>query len=152
MRIKCIAIGNRIMGDDAIGIKVTEKLHPRLTREGIKVIYGETDVNYALDNIESRDVIFIIDATYLGNNPGTVTCLTLQDVYKKKQVYSQHELNLVDLLHTYNKSVKGYVIGIEIQRLDFSLELSDSLIYKFPTICEEVYSVIMSSIRGLTHA
>jgi hydrogenase maturation protease len=59
MLIKCIAIGNRIMGDDSIGIRVTQEILPSLKKDKIEVIFGETDVDYALSKIEDGDFLFI---------------------------------------------------------------------------------------------
>ena len=73
MSIKCIAIGNRIMGDDSIGIKVLEELTTKLEKEKLEVIFGETDIEYALSKIEDSDLLFIIDSTYFNIVPGTVT-------------------------------------------------------------------------------
>jgi len=36
-------------------------------------MFGETDIDYALSNIEEGDFLFIIDSTYLDLKPGTVT-------------------------------------------------------------------------------
>lgn len=151
MKIKCIAIGNRIMGDDSIGVKVLEKLSSELEKERIEVIFGETDFDYALSKIDDRDLLFIIDSTYFDIDPGTVTFTPIEKAMTKhqKQIYSQHQPSLINLLKTYKKSVEGYIIGIEVEEIHFSLDLSDILKEKFLSICEEIYEFICETIRGI---
>lgn len=144
MAVKCIAIGNRIMGDDGIGIKVAEALASRLAQENIELIFGETDNDYALSKIENGDMLFIIDSTFFDINPGTVTYTPISEVIgQHHEVYSQHQPSLIYLLETYGKVVDGVLIGIEVEKIDFSLELSDRLKTRFLSICEEVYLFII---------
>ncbi len=150
MRIKCIAIGNRIMGDDCIGIKVLEELTSELEKEEIQVIFGETDIDYALSKIDNRDFLFIIDSTYFNIAPGTVTFTPIEKaIIRQQPIYSQHQPSLINLLNTYKKSVSGYIIGIEVAEIHFSLELSEILSRKFLSICEEIHKFIYQIIRGI---
>ncbi|MCC5911744.1 MAG: hydrogenase maturation protease [Clostridiaceae bacterium] len=153
MAVKCIAIGNQIMGDDGIAIRVVEELSPQLKHAGIEVILGETDIDYALSEIKDGDFLFVIDATYFNVKPSTVTFTPLnKSIGQYPQVYSQHQPNLVDLLKTYGKIVEGFIIGIEVEEIDFGLELSDTLKTRFLHICEEVYRFIYETIRRIGNA
>ena len=51
--IKIIAIGNLLMGDDSIGLRIIDAIEEKLKGLDldIKCIKAETDFNYALDNI-----------------------------------------------------------------------------------------------------
>ncbi|MCF6465169.1 hydrogenase maturation protease [Clostridium sp. Cult2] len=151
MKIKCIAIGNRIMGDDSIGIKVLEELSPELEKEKIEVIFGETDIDYALNKIEDMDLLFIIDSTYFDIAPGTVTFTTIEKAINQphQQIYSQHQPSLINFLKTYKKSMKGYILGIEVEKIHFCLDLSETLEEKFISICEEIREFIYKAIRGI---
>lgn len=143
MAVKCIAIGNRIMGDDAIGIKVVEEISTNLKKEGIVLIFGETDSEYALSNIEDGDLLFVVDSTYFQLKPGTVTFASINDLLLANNFTSQHQQSLIHLVKLYGKNIKGFVIGIEVEKIDFSTVLSDALKLKFSHICEEVYEFIM---------
>lgn len=151
MEIKCIGIGNRILGDDSIGIKVLEELSDEFQKKNIKVIFAETDVDYALSEIDEGDTLFIFDSTYFDIVPGTVTFTPIEKAIKvqHKQIYSQHQPSLINLLNTYKKSVKGYIVGIEIEEIDFNLELSKTLKHKFLRISEEIREFIFQNIRGI---
>ncbi len=150
MKIKCIAIGNRIMGDDSIGIKVLENLSQELEKEKIEVIFGETDIDYALNKIDDGDLLFIIDSTYFNIEPGTVTFTSIEKaiMMSHRQIYSQHQPNLINLLKTYKKSVTGHIVGIEVEQIHFSLDLSETLRKNFFSICEEIHKFINQTIRG----
>lgn len=150
MKVKCIAIGNIIMGDDSIGLKVLEAISTQLQKENIEVIFGETDIDYALSKVDDRDLLFIFDSTYFNIVPGTVTFTPIEKAIKQhRQIYSQHQPSLINLLDTYKKSVKGFIIGIEVKEIQFSLELSEILRSKFSNICEEVSNFIHDTIRGV---
>jgi len=149
MAVKCIAIGNIIMGDDGIGIKIAEVLSPLLVQEHIELIFGETDNDYALSKIENGDMLYIIDSTFFDIDPGTITFTPIGEVMgQHHEVYSQHQPSLIYMLKTYGKSVEGYLIGIEVEKIDFSLELSDTLKTRYLSICEEVYLFINHTIKG----
>ena len=153
MRIKCIAIGNRIMGDDGIGIKVLEELLQELEKCKIEVIIGETDFDYGLSKIAEGDILFIIDSTYFNIDPGTVTFTPIEKAINCQwRIYSQHQPSLINLLHTYKKSVKGYIIGIEVEKIHFCLDLSVTLKEKFFSICEEIRVFIYEIIGGIQDA
>jgi hydrogenase maturation protease len=149
MAVKCIAIGNRIMGDDSIGIRVADALLPKLRRENIEVIFGETDIGYALSKIEDEDFLFLMDATYFDMKPGTVTFTPIkEDRIYHQPYYSQHQPSLINFLKIYKKSVEGFIIGIEVAEINFDLELSDRLNIEFSSICEKVYRFIYHTMRG----
>ncbi|SDK98390.1 hydrogenase maturation protease [Natronincola ferrireducens] len=150
MAVKCIGIGNRIMRDDGIGIRVIENLSPQLKHMGIEVILGETDTDYALSKIEDGDFLFIIDGTYFNVKPGTITLTPIdKSIEQHHQAYSQHQASLAYMIKTYGKTIEGFIIGIEVEEIDFSLELSNTLQRKLPHICEEVYQLIYKNIRGV---
>jgi len=56
--IKIIGIGNSLMGDDGIALKVIDYIQEEINqlKLGIKCIKAETDFNYALNNIGIRSI------------------------------------------------------------------------------------------------
>jgi hydrogenase maturation protease len=145
MSIKIIAIGNRLMGDDGVAIHVAEKLSKNFQDDGIEVIIGETDFQYCLSKIEEGDYIIILDATWFGNEPGTVTSNPLSDIYKfntNQSLFSQHGYSLIRALETYYESVDGLVIGIEGTNFDFDLKLSTDVEERFEGICKKVMKMV----------
>jgi len=153
MKKKVVALGNSIMMDDAVGVKVTRILKKWMQKNGLEVIIGETDTAYCLSRIENDDYLIIIDASYFHVEPGKVMVFPISALQKKPiKRYSQHEMNLLELLRIEGKKVNGYFICIEINRIDFGFGLSSSLESKFVKICEEVKKEIKIILEGLSYA
>ena len=144
MAKKVIAIGNRLMMDDAVGVVILEKIKKILEDKGIESIVGETDVDFCFSKLNTDDVFYIIDSTYYGNIPGTVTFKNLKDV-KKTTGHSRsiHSLGLVELVNIYDLDIKGYFIGIEIANIDINIGLSHILESKLENISRDILSFII---------
>ena len=143
--MKIFGIGNILLGDDGVGVRVVEKIKEEIKNisEDIDVIIGETDYLYCLNQIENDDTIVIIDSTYLDIAPGYISYFDLKDCNRFiKYFNSQHESNLVKSILIENLNVKGYLIGIEIGKVDFSLELSKTIKDNFYNICLDVLKYI----------
>lgn len=144
--VKVFGIGNILLCDDGIGVRVAENLKEEIEALGddIEVIIGKTDVLYCINKIEEDDEVIIIDSTYFMTRPGAVTVKSLDrcDEFINYD-YSPHEESLLSLLRKERRDVKGYLIGIEISHIDYSEELSKILNKKFKDICSRVYNEIV---------
>jgi hydrogenase maturation protease len=152
MSIKIIAIGNRLMGDDGIAIHVAEKLGKSFEGNSIEVIIGETDFQFCLSKIEDGDHLILVDATWFGIEPGTVTTNELKDIYSinaDQSLFSQHGYSLIKALETCYKSVDGIIVGIEGVNFDFTLSLGREIEESYESICKKVNEVIWNRIQVL---
>lgn len=146
--IKVIAIGNSLMGDDGIALKVIDELEKRVNgvREmysNIRFIKAETDFNFALDNIESGDFVFIIDSTLLNLDYGTVTQIPVSEFQgRSRYSLSIHNMSLLSLIKHLDIKVDGFILGIEVAKVTFSLDISEELKNRFQNICNEIYSIV----------
>ena len=143
--IKIFGIGNILLGDDGVGVKVVEVIKEKIKNisEDIDVIIGETDYLYCLNQIENDDTIVIIDSTYLDIAPGYISYFDLKDCNRFIKYFNyQHESNLVKSILIEKPNIKGYLIGIEISKVDFSLELSKAIKDNFNNICLDVLKYI----------
>lgn len=139
MNKKVIAIGNRMMGDDGIGIAVAEYLREFFVNDGFEVIIGETDVEYCLRSIEPGDFIIVLDGAYSGLEPGTISVMSIEEAVERSlKCNSQHEPNLLQWLDIYGIEVSGAVIGIEVYKIELNWGLSQSLGVIFPLVCKSV--------------
>ena len=140
--IKVFGIGNTLLCDDGIGVKVAKYLlkNRHMINKNIEIIIGETDYKYCIDNIEDGDEIIIINSTYFNIPPGMITKTTLEncDEYISGDIAS-HDMKLLKILKTEYRKVTGYLIGIEIDKINYNLNLSERLNEKFYDIC---YSVV----------
>lgn len=155
--VKIFGVGNVLMCDDGIGVRVAEKLRERLEKlndrfKDFKVIIGETDYMYCLENIEEDDFVIIIDSTYFMVRPGIITTLKLEEcdnfIFSNfENNNSAHEESLLKILRVERRNIKGYLIGIEVDKIEYSLELSKRISRRFDLICENVYNEIVKLIR-----
>lgn len=148
--IKIFGIGNIILGDDGIGVLVSEWLIKNCSKEfeEVEIIIGGIDYLYCLDNINHGDVVIIIDSTYLGKEPSSVRLITLEEldeILEKNYIYKQD--TLVSILRRENTDIKGYLIGVEIEKIDYSLELSKKLSDRFDDVCIEISQIILNIIK-----
>ena len=68
--MKIFGVGNILLCDDGIGVKVAEELKEVIERDyNAKVIIGECDYLYCLENIRRDDFVVIIDIAYFGKEP-----------------------------------------------------------------------------------
>lgn len=148
--IKVFGIGNLLLSDDGIGVRVVEELKDQLIslKDTIEVFVGETDYLYCLDKISDNDFVIIVDGTYFETNAGKITVLSFEDCDEFLQHSStSHDENLLKVLRTEAPHINGVLIGIEIGKVSYSLELSPELQEKFSTIC--IY--VLAEIRNLAH-
>lgn len=144
MAKKVIAIGNRLMMDDAVGVLIVENIKKDMEYRGIEVIIGETNIDYAFSKLNNHDEFYIVDSTCYGTSPGTVILKTIENVkIARAQSYAIHSLNLIDLINLNKLDIKGYLVGIEIENIDINFGLSNALQEKFDAISKEVLSLII---------
>jgi len=149
MSAKVIGIGNRIMMDDAVGIKIIEELEQELKALNLQCIIGETDIEFTLNAIDDGDFIIIIDSSYFGLLPGTVLSMELRNLEAfNEKGYSLHQLSLVKILSNFKLlNIKGNLITIEAAEIDFGIELSEELNNQLDFIKEKVLIEIKKSIK-----
>ncbi len=144
--IKVFGVGNILLCDEGIGVRVTKNLKEKIESLGdnIEVIIGETDALYCISKIEDDDKVIIIDSTYFMIRPGAIMVKLLEECDEFINYdYSPHEESLLSLLRKEKREVKGYLIGVEISHINYSEELSKILNKKFKDICNRVYNEIL---------
>lgn len=145
--IKVIGIGNVLMGDDGIGIKVVEALDEKLRNIGVDCIKAETDVDYALDNIKDGDFLFIIDSiSEKTAKYGEIMEISIEQVVNNNRSFSVHNMSLISAIRELNIKVSGIILGIKAESIEFNFDLSDQLKSEFNIICSKVYEVVEKKI------
>ena len=143
MGVKLVAVGNRLMKDDAVGIMTAEALKDVLEDLKIETVLGETDVNYTFDLLDENDFIIFLDAVVSGGKPGDI------HVYKLKEAVShytfnpsQHDMNIFDYMLRYGRFFNGYIIGIEAADISIGDKLSEELFLHFFEIRNKVFELV----------
>lgn len=135
---KVIAVGNVVMGDDAIGVYLVDALHADLKKLGFEIIYGETDIGYCISSICQEDFIIIIDAAELGERIGAVRKLPVEALTGQPEAAFGHSISFLDLLRLYIPEIKGVVLGVQISSIHFHYGLSKELKREFRSCCQSV--------------
>ncbi|MEI6100442.1 MAG: hydrogenase maturation protease [Eubacteriales bacterium] len=142
-RIIVLGVGNPIMKDDGIGLRVAQAIQPGMSGRNIEVVIGETDVSYCLDCICADDFLLVLDAMFMGETPGNVRAIPLgKAISGHARPYTVHDMNVVDALWAAFPDMRGYLIGIEPAVVGIGFDLSNCLKKRFDRICADVDSLI----------
>lgn len=131
MKKKLLAMGNLLMGDDAIAIYLASSLEEELLQLGIEVIYGETDIGYSMTRISEEDYVIFADAADFGGIPGEVKVFQLEDLVKKTNDITEHNIRFLDLIKLHMPKLEGAVLAVQIADIRFRYGLSEVLQSKF---------------------
>lgn len=142
MSVLVLGVGNILLTDEGIGVRVVEALEQRyLIPEGVQVMDGGTAGMELLDSIASREHVILVDAVNTGAEPGTVVCLVDEEVpalFRTK--ISPHQLGISDLLGvlrvTGEMPKRMTLFGVVPFSLDTSVELSESMLPKVDELLE----------------
>jgi hydrogenase maturation protease len=144
MTKKVVAIGNRLMQDDGVALEVGERIRNVMLEKGIEVIIGETDIDFCLQSIQPGDEVYIMDSTYYGIAPGSITFSDLNGKRDKNYISStMHGFNLLDILMIYHKKIRVFLVGIEIDSIEMEEGLSKALLNKIEDICTYIIRLIL---------
>ncbi|USH00895.1 hydrogenase maturation protease [Thermococcus argininiproducens] len=147
MEALILALGNELMKDDGVGLKVGRILAER----GYNVIEVGTDIFKLQRYYNGEDIIIIIDAV-LSNEygPGEVIYLKGDEVFEKlrAEIRSAHFMGAVDglkLLMAIDKRLTRaeiHFIGVVAKEIDLGMELSEEVKNSIPNIINIVESII----------
>lgn len=157
MSILILGVGNILLSDEGLGVRVVELLKENyIFPDNVKLLDGGTlgiDLLYFLEGIEK---LIVVDAILGGKAPGTLYKFSGAEVeaYFKGKV-SAHEvgiqevLGIAQLTGKYPKEV--VVIGMEPQSLEISLELSPAVKDNLQKLIQEVIKQLESWDIGVKH-
>jgi len=146
-----LGVGNRLMGDDGIGVCIVEALGQENTSEKVRFAAGETDIDYCLSELADGDLCVIIDGGFFGKAPCSVEVLDLKEVFaQKRPALSFHDFDLIQAMKRENMMKEGILITIEVCDLGFSPELSILMRERFEEIVREIKVIVNSFLTGKT--
>lgn len=152
-----IGLGNPILGDDAVGWRVAEQVHQRLSiinssRPGNHIEVDTLAVGglALMERMVGYKVAVIIDAINTGNMPGTVCCQSLKEFpeHATGHLSSAHDTTLQNALRVGEEMGATlpdtiYIIGIETQtNYDFTEELTPKIEQSIPVAVQTVMELI----------
>ena len=132
--IAIIGMGNPLMSDEGIGVRVVTRLQRSELSETVDVLDLGTSGMRVLHELEGRDKVIFVDCALMGTAPGTLRRFTPDEVASQKAQpgLSLHEgdllgtLALARQLGTCPEDV--VIFGIEPKVVDFGDQLSPELV------------------------
>jgi hydrogenase maturation protease len=139
-----LGIGNLIMGDDGIGVRVVQALNERYCfPPEVELLDGGTLGLDLLPKLEGVERLLVVDAIETGEAPGTMVRLTGEEIpIAMATKLSPHQMGLKDLLSV--AALMGYSFGemvlwgVQPGRIDMGLELSPSVAAALEPLGEKV--------------
>ena len=130
MSILVLGLGNLLMSDDSIGVRIVQQLQQNFrVPEGVTIVDGGTLGLDLLPYIEEAAQLLIIDALEMQAEPGSLFRLEGDEVPRAfASKLSVHQMGLQDLLAV--AELQGYapqklvVHGIQAGSIEMKLELS----------------------------
>ncbi len=103
--IRIIGVGNPLMGDDGVGIKVIELLHQQELPKSVELIDGGCGGLKLLPLLSGCRKLIIVDAADFSAPPGRVRTVTNADLHLLPPAAKQsgHDISLPELLQTAQK-------------------------------------------------
>lgn len=144
MKILVLGLGNILLRDEGVGVRVIERLRDRYVfPANVMVLDGGTLGLDLLTYLEEASHVVIVDAIHAGKEPGTLVRLTNDEIpaFLGLKV-SPHQVGLQDLLGLAR--LRGrfpdevILWGVQIERLEPGLALSPRVAAQIETLCAHV--------------
>jgi hydrogenase maturation protease len=123
MKTLLLGLGNSILKDDSVGLKVVRELGERMTEEDVHVeeaSFANIDI---LEAIGSYDRLIIVDSIKTGRGrPGELYPLSLEDLQPTLHLSCPHDINLATALEL------GKRLGMHVPReiRIYAIEVEDN--------------------------
>ncbi|HOK65691.1 MAG TPA: HyaD/HybD family hydrogenase maturation endopeptidase [Anaerohalosphaeraceae bacterium] len=146
-RTLILGIGNILLGDEGIGVRVIEHLRNCPLPDSVDILDGGTAGADLLDTLCRYERVILIDAIDGNYPPGTIVQMTPDELQPPNpSALSLHDLDLpqtlamAKMLGQAPKEV--IIIGIQPERIACTMELSPRLKRLLPDVAERVSSLV----------
>ncbi len=147
-RILILGIGNPLMTDEGVGVRVAEILMSSFDfPDGVDVVDAGTMGLGMLNLFRGVDVIIVVDAIEgTGHPPGTVLRLSPDDLAPNQIMHSLHDVRFVDVLQAAELTgirPEAECIGIQVDSMEqWVTELTPDVEAALPTAVDAVLTVL----------
>jgi hydrogenase maturation protease len=138
-----LGIGNILLGDEGIGVRVVEALRQVALPDDVELIDGGTSGADLVNLVADRRKVIVIDAVDSGLPPGAVTRVTLDEIMPSQDAnVSLHQVGLMESLWMARQTgcEPGEVVIVAVQPASItpSLELTPAVATAMPEAVELV--------------
>lgn len=158
-QIVILGLGNPILTDDAVGLKVIEKLREILKDNplnGVEVLASTRAGFELIDMLQGFKHAIIVDAVQLENpEPGKVIKLGLEDVKGNTRLNSIHEITLVTAFELAGKLGIPMPETVDIYAIEagdvftLSEEMNPEVAEIVEPLAKEIYDDVKERAKGL---
>lgn len=149
-----LGVGNVLLSDEGIGVRVVETLGREYTwPQGLELLDGGTTGMELLEPLEGLDCLIIADAVRVGQEPGSVAVLRGDQVpafFRTK--LSPHQIGLSDVLATLalTGQYPGQVVVVGLQPVSLAtgMELTPAAQAALPLMVRAVVAELAA--QGIT--
>ena len=121
MKTLVLGLGNPILSDDAVGIRIARELKKELT--DVDVVEASTAGFRIVDEIIGYDKLIIVDSIKTGKaKPGTLFKFNVSDFKETLHFSSPHDISFFDALEIMKKQNEKLPSQIDI----YALEVKDT--------------------------
>jgi len=137
-KMKIIALGNRLRGDDAIGPVVLDALKNKDLTFPLQLIEAGSDAFTLLEHLSGQEPIIIVDSARMGQKAGTVKIFDINENFKMTDnLISLHGFSFAEVLTMANNLgtvAPCKIIGVQPENIEFGQPLSKSVKEAVPKI------------------
>jgi len=144
-RVLVMGIGNTLLQDDGIGVHVTQHFKSAFEFDPcISVLDGGTIGLSLLPEIEDADAVIIVDASEIGEHPGTLRIFHDREIDQQLsgKRRSVHEVALYDLFSAAairgRSPVQRALIAIQPACTEWGLDPTPAVRAAIPIACEAI--------------
>lgn len=143
MKTLVLGLGNPILSDDGVGIKIARKIKNKV--KGIDVQEASAAGFRIVDQIMGYDKLILIDAIQTGESAvGTLHSFIPEDFQETKHSTSTHDIGFFQALDIYRREGEQVpeeikIYGIEVEQTDvFSEKLTPKVEKAFAGIVKQI--------------
>lgn len=153
MKAVVLGVGNTILADEGVGVRVVEALERDYTvPEGVTVIDAGTSGMEMLEDMSDLDFLLVVDAIAAGKAPGKLVQLRgdAVPVFFRRNL-SPHGIGLSDVLASLEflgaEPKETVILGVQPASLELSTELTPLIAARVPELVAQVVDELTQ--RGL---
>jgi hydrogenase maturation protease len=140
-----LGLGNELMGDDGVGVRAARSLAALAYNvEEVRVREVGTGILNYLSELDWATHVIALDALMLGEAPGSVYELPIEDLYRTQVAGSLHDFAIADALALAapGRLHAGILIGVEPAFIGFQTQLSPAVEAALPRMVAAAARVI----------
>ena len=143
-KVRLIGVGNILLKDEGIGVRVAEELKKKHWPPSVEVIDGGVAGFGLIDFFLESTKVFLIDAADMNLPPGTIRRFAADAIRLQEEApkLSMHEVSLLEVLgitRALDSSPREIIIiGIQPKEISGGMELTPELQAVVPKVIEMV--------------